>query len=125
MALPRRALAPQQPAYGMGSFQPWLHAWQLLDDLSLAVLRREGRGVTLGPISSTGDTFPLSQPSFACLPCKCTSSIFISAAFLRDDGRERPIREYAPELQNRKVMVLSRLNKKIASHFPNRKSDLI
>lgn len=67
MALPRYALAPQQPACGMGSFQPWLRAWQLLDDLSLAVLGREGTGVTLGPIPSTGDTFPLSQPSFACL----------------------------------------------------------
>lgn len=81
MALPRRALAPQQPAYGMGSFQPWLHAWQLLDDLSLAVLRREGRGVTLGPISSTGDTFPLSQPSFACLPYKMHFKYFHLCCF--------------------------------------------
>lgn len=100
MALPRHALAPWQPTCGMGSFQPWLLAWQLLDGHSLAVLRREGTGVTLGPIPSTGDIFLLSQPSFACLPCKCTSSIFISAALLRDDGKERPIRGYAPGLQN-------------------------
>lgn len=56
--------------------------WWLVVELSLALLGKEWTAVTLGPFPSAGDASLLPQPSSAHLPCKCTSNIFGSTAFL-------------------------------------------
>lgn len=101
--LPRHPLAHWLRACVVESFQPWLPGsmppgtalpWQLVVDLSLAMLGKEGTWMTLGPFPSIGDTSLLPQPSFARLPCKCTSNIFGSTAFLQDDSGERLLQGY-------------------------------
>ena len=65
--------------------------------LSLAMLGKEGTGVTLGPFPSTGDISLLPQPSFAYLPCR---NIFGSTTFLQGDGGERAIRDMVQGYKN-------------------------